>query len=199
MVIIQAKTAFVGDGTVGKTSLVNSFTGKTSFMEQYLMTIGVNIVVHSTERDNGTKINLCIWDMGGQQRFSSVRGSFYKGSQLVVYVYDITNKDSFDNLSNWCDEVHKSVPISNYKGVLVGNKADLNEFRIIDLEIAQEFADEKGFQYIETSAKYGDGISELIDILAENVIRQNSVQNEVLKSQKIVKQIGMVSSLTNFF
>jgi Ras-related protein Rab-1A len=201
LVVIQAKTAFVGDGTVGKTSLINSFTGKTSFMEQYLMTIGVNIVVHSAERDNGTKINLCIWDMGGQQRFSSIRGSFYKGSQLIVYVYDISNKESFDNLANWLKEVHKALPINSYKGVLVGNKADLDEIRIIDLDTAKEFADAKGFQYIETSAKDGTGTSELINILAENVIRKNSLQNNNHTAQKIVGHIETVSdpSLTSFF
>jgi Ras-related protein Rab-1A len=201
MVVIQAKTAFVGDGTVGKTSLINSFTGKTSFMEQYLMTIGVNIVVHSTERDNGTKINLCIWDMGGQARFSSVRGSFYRGSQLIVYVYDISNRESFDNLVNWFDEIHKSVPMSAYKGILVGNKADLNEIRIIDFETAKEFAEAKGFQYVETSAKDGTGTSELIDILAENVICRNSLQNNKYSPQKVVKPTGMISepSLTSFF
>jgi len=198
--VLQSKIAFVGDGTVGKTSLVNSFTGKTSFMEQYLMTIGVNIVVHSAERDNGTKINLCIWDMGGQERFNVVRPQFYKGAQLIVYVYDISNKESFDNLANWFDEVHKSIPMSAYKGILAGNKADLNEIRIIDFETAKEFAEAKGFQYVETSAKDGTGTSELIDILVENLIRKNSLQNDK-HSPQIIKQIGIVSepTLTSFF
>ncbi len=201
VVIIQAKIALVGDGTVGKTSLVNSFTGKTSFMESYKMTIGVNIVVHSTERDNGTKINLCIWDLGGQPRFESVRGSFYKGSQLIVYVYDLTNRESFDNLANWLDEVHKSVPVSTYNGILVGNKADLDEYRIVDLENAREFSETQGFQYIEASAKDGTGTLELIDMLAENVLKKNSIQDDKHSIQNLVKQIGIVSgpSLTSFF
>jgi len=201
VVIIQAKIALVGDGTVGKTSLVNSFTGKTSFMEAYKMTIGVNIVVHSTERDNGIKINLCIWDLGGQPRFESVRGSFYKGSQLIVYVYDLTNKESFNNLVNWLDEVHKSVPVSNYSGIVVGNKADLDEYRVVALENAREFSETKGFQYIEASAKDGTGTLELIDLLAENVLKKNSIRNDNHSTQNIVTQIGIVSgpSLTSFF
>jgi len=201
MVIIQAKIALVGDGTVGKTSLVNSFTGKTSFLEAYKMTIGVNIVVHSTERDNGTKINLCIWDLGGQERFNVVRPQFYKGSQLIVYVYDLTNKETFDNLVNWLDEVHKSVPVSNYKGILVGNKVDLNEYRVVDIENAREFSEIQGFQYIEASAKDGTGTLDLIDMLAENVLKKNSIQDDKYSTQSIVKEIGIVSepSLTSFF
>lgn len=201
VVVIQAKIAFVGDGTVGKTSLVNSFTGKTSFMESYIMTIGVNIVVHSTERDNGTKVNLCIWDLGGQERFESVRGSFYRGSQLIVYVYDLTNKESFDNLTNWLDEVNKSVPASTYDGIVVGNKVDLDEYRVVALENAREFAESQGFQYIEASAKDGTGTLELIDILAENVLKKNSIKDDKHSKQNLVKQIEIVSgpSQTSFF
>ncbi|WP_287584710.1 Rab family GTPase [Candidatus Borrarchaeum sp.] len=204
MVVIQAKIAFVGDGTVGKTSLVNSFTGKTNktrFMEAYKMTIGVNIVVHPTERDNGTKINLCIWDLGGQPRFESVRGSFYRGSQLIVYVYDLTNKESFDNLANWLDEIHKSVPASTYNGIVVGNKVDLAEYRVVALENARDFSETQGFQYIEASAKDGTGTLELIDMIAENILKKNSIPDDKHSTQNIVKQIGVVSgpSLTSFF
>ena len=77
----------------------------------------------------------------------------------------------------------------------------MNEIRIIDFETAKEFAEAKGFQYIETSARDGTGTLELIEILAENVIKKNSMQNEIRTQQNIVKQIGIVSepSLTSFF
>lgn len=201
VVIIQSKIALVGDGTVGKTSLVHSFTGKMSFLEAYKMTIGVNIVVHTTERGNGTKINLCIWDLGGQERFNVVRPQFYKGSQLIVYVYDLTNKESFDNLANWLNEVHKSIAVSSYKGIVVGNKVDLDEYRVVDLENARDFSETKGFQYIETSAKDGTGTQELIDMLEENVLAKNSIRNDKHSTPNIVKEIGIVPelSLTSFF
>jgi small GTP-binding protein len=187
MVILQVKVAVVGDGTVGKTSLVNRFTGKTSFMEQYLMTIGVNIAVYKIDIDNGTKISFAIWDLGGQPRFNAVRSNFYKGSQLIMYVYDISNKESFDNLSKWLQEVNKSCGSpSSYKGLLVGNKLDLAEFRVIDFEEAQAFAKTMGFEaYVETSAKDGSGISELIDKLADSVIQNFS--------QKLLEKIELVS------
>jgi small GTP-binding protein len=201
LVVLQAKIAFVGDGTVGKTSLINSFTDKTSFMESYLMTIGLNIVVHKIEKENDIKINFAIWDLGGQPRFTVVRPQFYKGAQQIVYVYDITSKESFANLVNWFDEVHKSILVSSYKGIIVGNKVDLDEFQVVDSGTAEEFAEAKNFRYVETSAKDGTGTSKLIDILAENVISQNSVQNDTYSPQKIVKRIGIVSepSLTSYF
>jgi Ras-related protein Rab-1A len=201
LVILQVKVAVVGDGTVGKTSLVNSFSGS-SFMEQYLMTIGVNIVVHKLETNNNTTINFAIWDLGGQPRFNVVRPQFYRGAQQIVYVYDISNKESFDNLTKWLQEVHKSCAPSAYKGFLVGNKLDLDDFRVIDFEEAKAFAETRGFEaYIETSAKDGTGTSELIDILADNVIERNSHQNEIQSPQNVVKQVEVVSppSLTSFF
>lgn len=186
LVIIQVKVAVVGDGTVGKTSLMNSFTGKTSFMEQYLMTIGVNILVHKIEKANGTKINFAIWDLGGQPRFNIVRSQFYKGAQLIVYVYDISNKESFDNLTEWLNEVHKSCAPASYTGFLIGNKLDLVEFRAIDYETAKAFAESIGFEYLETSAKEDTGTSELIEMLVNNVIK-NSSQKLLQQNQAISK------------
>ncbi|MFX1466950.1 MAG: GTP-binding protein [Promethearchaeota archaeon] len=168
MGILQVKVAVVGDGSVGKTSLVNSLTGKSSFMEQYLITIGVNIVVHKIEINNGKKINFAIWDMGGQQRFVAVRATFYLGSQIVVYVFDLTNKESFDNLfRTWFQEVHRSCKPTSYKGLLIGNKADLTDSRVIDFETAKGFAEERGFKYLETSAKERTGITELVELLTD--------------------------------
>jgi small GTP-binding protein len=196
------KVAVVGDGSVGKTSLVNSLTGKSSFMEQYIITIGVNIVVHKVERNNGAKINFAIWDLGGQQRFIAVRPTFYRGSQLVVYVFDLTNKVSFDNLmTKWFQEVHRSCNPSSYKGLLVGNKVDLSESRVVEFETAKKIAEARGFEYIETSAKDGTGTHELVDSLIANVIGKESVQKEISSPQKAGKQNEALSysSLTSFF
>jgi len=189
--ILQVKVAVVGDGTVGKTSLVNRFTGKTSLMEQFLpesykMTIGVNIVVYKIETTNGKKINFAIWDLGGQPRFNVVRSQFYKGTRLIMYVYDISNKESFDNLTKWFQEVHKSYDQSNYEGLLVGNKLDLVEFRVIDFETAKSFAEARGFKYLETSAKDGTGTIELVEMLTDCVVErpsQKSMELEVLSNQ----------------
>jgi small GTP-binding protein len=200
--ILQVKVAVVGDGSVGKTSLVNSLTGKSSFMEQYIITIGVNIVVHKVERHNGIKINFAIWDLGGQQRFIAVRPTFYRGSQLVVYVFDLTNKVSFDNLmTKWFQEVHRSCKPSSYKGLIVGNKVDLSESRVVDFETAKKFAEARGFEYLETSAKDGTGTHELVDSLIANVIGKESVQKEIYSPQKALKQNEALSysSLTSFF
>ncbi|MFX1520719.1 MAG: GTP-binding protein [Promethearchaeota archaeon] len=187
MVTHQVKVAVIGDGTVGKTSLVNSFSGKSSFMEEYLMTIGVNIVVHKMEINKDVKINFAIWDLGGQPRFNAVRPQFYKGAQLILYVYDISNRESFENLSKWLQEVNKSRGSpSSYKGFLVGNKLDLAEYRIIDFEAAKAFAEKMGFEaYIEISVKDGSGISKLTDMLADNIIKN--------ASQKLVEKIELVS------
>jgi small GTP-binding protein len=155
---------FAGDGAVGKTALVSRFTNGVYDGDLYKMTIGTNISLHKSVR-NGTEVTVICWDLGGQPRFESVRSSFYLGAHVVVLVYDITSSGSFKNLPNWLEEINHSVNRA-YKGILIGNKTDLgSDFRAVDIDEAMSFAEAIGFTYLETSAKEGNGISELIEFL----------------------------------
>jgi len=159
------KVIFAGDGAVGKTAIVNRFT-KGDYGELYKMTIGTNISVHKSVK-NGIKVTLICWDLGGQPRFAPVRESFYLGAQVVVLVYDITSSGSFKNLANWLEEVNQSVNQS-YKGIIIGNKTDLSaDFRAVDIDEAKSFAEAIGFVYLESSAKEGNGIPELVEMLID--------------------------------
>ncbi len=159
------KVIFAGDGAVGKTAIVNRFTNG-EYGDLYKMTIGTNISVYKNKK-NGTEVQLICWDLGGQPRFEVVRSSFYVGAQVVVLVYDITSSGSFKNLANWLEEINRSCN-APYKGFIIGNKTDLPaELRAVDINEAKSFAEAIGFVYLETSAKDGNGIPELVDMLTD--------------------------------
>ncbi|MFX1520717.1 MAG: Rab family GTPase [Promethearchaeota archaeon] len=184
MIIRQVKVIFAGDGAVGKTALVKRFTtGQYGDAESYKMTIGVNIATYNGKR-NGTQLCLAVWDLGGQQRFDFIRRQFYIGAEIVVFVYDVTTRASFQNLVNWIDEVEKSCKTA-YKGLLIGNKIDLDEFRVIDFEEAKIFAEAYGMTYLETSARNNTGIENLIKVLTDYVVMDSP--------HKLVKQIEVAS------
>jgi small GTP-binding protein len=155
------KVVFAGDGNVGKTSLIRSYTqGK--FETSRVATIGVDFHTHTLELPEG-KIKLSIWDMAGQERFQFLRTGFYPGSRAAALVYDVTAPESFEHLAGWREEILKVVP--DEKFVVVGNKIDLQ--RAQDAESARGFAKRIGAPYYETSARTGDGIQAVFRRLAE--------------------------------
>lgn len=119
------KICVVGDGGVGKTSMVLRYCENT-FKENYIMTIGSNF---STKQINLEEypnylIRLQLWDLAGQKHFSFVRPPFYRGSSATVYTFDLTRRSSFQNLLNWKEEVEKVIG-DGKPSILVGNKIDL--------------------------------------------------------------------------
>jgi small GTP-binding protein len=154
------KVVFAGDGNVGKTSLIRSFTeGK--FETSRVMTIGVDFHTHVVDLPQG-KIKLSIWDMAGQERFQSMRPGFYPGSRVAALVFDVTLPESLDHLAGWRDEILKVVP--DEKFIVVGNKVDLEQAQ--NPRVAQAFAAKIGAPYFETSAKTREGTAAVFNGLA---------------------------------
>jgi len=163
------KICIVGDGGVGKTSMVLRYTEDT-FKDNYLMTIGSNFSTNSENFPEYPHLNikLQIWDLAGQKHFSFVRPPFYRGATGIIYVFDLTRRSSFANLPNWKSEVEKVV--GEKTSILVGNKLDLaNEGnREIALQEGESFKNElNAISYFETSAKEGTKIN---DVFKDTVI-----------------------------
>ena len=93
----EIKLAFIGQSTVGKTSLITQYTKKT-FADTYLSTIGADQIIKELKLENGLNVKLNIWDTAGQERFRSVNAIFLKGAQIVIMVYDITKRDTFEEI-----------------------------------------------------------------------------------------------------
>ncbi len=155
------KTICVGDGGCGKTALTVRFT-QGIFREQYEMTIGVGFAVRNLEIE-GKKIKIHVWDTGGQEHFATVRALYYKGSAGALCMFDLSNRESFEHVPKFLDEIKTAglaVPV-----VLVGNKSDLPN-REVPREEAESLANKLGLTYLESSAKTGNGVADCFTVLA---------------------------------
>ena len=154
------KICIVGDGGVGKTSLVLRYC-EDSFRDNYIMTIGSNFSTRSVilpEYPN-YDIKLQLWDLAGQKHFSFVRPPFYRGATGIIYVYDLTRRSSFASMPDWQDEVEKV--IGRKSSVVVGNKLDLADenHRENGKQEGESVKNElEAISYYETSAKDGRNI-----------------------------------------
>jgi len=150
------KLLMIGDAGVGKSSMLLRFTDD-SFDDHIQSTIGVDFKVKHLEA-MGKRVKLTVWDTAGQERFRTLTSSYYRGAQGVVMVYDVTRRDSFENLEQWLKEVQLYSP-NNGEGVvklLVGNKVDLE--RKVPREEAEAWARSQGMLFLEASAKTKTGI-----------------------------------------
>ena len=152
------RICLLGDAGVGKTSILTRFCDNT-FKENYNNTIGVDFrLVTLKYKDIISKIHL--WDTAGQERFKSLTVNYLHNSHGFLFIYDITSKNSFDNIINWINlsfENNKNSVIN----FLIGNKCDQNSSRKVEESEAQQFAKDKNLIYLETSAKSDENIQKL--------------------------------------
>ncbi|MHA1577980.1 MAG: Rab family GTPase [Candidatus Thorarchaeota archaeon] len=160
------KIAVVGSGSVGKTSTILRYTTDT-FTEQYIPTLGVGLANKDVDLPEGN-VRLVIWDMGGQEHLGGVRANFYKGATGVIFVYDVTQPDSFDEISDWKKEVDAS--LIEYESLLIANKIDLKNDKSVSREEGEQLGNEIGATYLETSAKIGLNIEEAFKIISKLMI-----------------------------
>jgi len=152
------KLVFLGDQSVGKTSIITRFMYDT-FDTSYQPTIGIDFLSKTMYLDDKT-VRLQLWDTAGQERFRSLIPSYIRDSSVAVICYDITNRESFVNTSKWIDEVRaergKDVIL-----MLCGNKNDMEEQRAVSYEEGEAKAKEFEMMFIETSAKAGSNVKAL--------------------------------------
>ncbi|MBD3406608.1 MAG: GTP-binding protein [Candidatus Lokiarchaeota archaeon] len=153
------KIVMLGDGAVGKTALTTRFT-QDHFETDYKRTIGSDFAVKRLEvEERNANVTLQVWDLAGQKRFEIVRQSFYRGARGGLLVYDVTRRRTFMHLDGWKDEAYenvgKEIPL-----VIVANKVDLEDARVVTTEQGQAYAEEHGFLYAESSALTGENVEE---------------------------------------
>ena len=133
------KILVIGESSVGKTCLLLRYTEDT-FNASHLATIGIDFKLKELMIDDKL-IKLQIWDTAGQDRYKSITKTYYKGSQGIVLVYDVTSMDTFEKIQHWIKQIENNAS-RNVKKVLVGNKCDKEE-RQVSTEQGQKLADEK--------------------------------------------------------
>lgn len=164
---IFLKGVVIGDGGVGKTSMIVRHVDK-KFEVDYKPTLGFDISLKTiTVEEN--QIELLLWDIGGQAIFKEIRESYLEGAHCALLVYDITNNESFENTANWLKELTKfagDVPF-----ILIGNKKDLQDDRLISEENGKEKGDKLGAAgFFETSAKTGDAIDQAFELMTKKSV-----------------------------
>ena len=167
MANLYFKILLIGDSSVGKTSLLLKYTDD-YFSEQSTSTIGVEFKEKKITLNN-RNITLQIWDTSGQERFRSITQNFYRGSDGILFVFDVTNKESFHNLEYWLNEAKED----DVKKILIGNKIDLPS-RTISKERMENLGKRYNLKSFETSAKTGENIKEIFTEIAELIIANKS-------------------------
>ncbi|KAI9345839.1 ras family-domain-containing protein [Zopfochytrium polystomum] len=158
------KLVFLGEQSVGKTSLITRFMYDT-FDNTYQATIGIDFLSKTMYLEDRT-VRLQLWDTAGQERFRSLIPSYIRDSSVAVVVYDITNRNSFQNTSKWVDDV-RAERGNDVIIVLVGNKTDLSDKRQVSTEEGEKRAKEFNVMFIETSAKAGYNVKALFRKIAQ--------------------------------
>jgi len=162
----QFKVIIVGDPSVGKTSLILRYTNN-AFRRNYVPTMGV-MVSNKIFKIEHSIVQLTLWDIGGQQKFHTMRQQFYQGSDAVFLVCDLTNPNSFDNIPRWFSDVSGQLSdrSEDLIGFIIGNKKDLIEKRMITDEMGTAISAQLNLGFIETSALLGDNVDYAFSTIA---------------------------------
>ena len=170
--IIEAKIVYLGDVSVGKTSIASRYC-KNSFNEHHINTIGGAYQQQKVVLNNGAMIKLHIWDTSGQERFRAMTNLYYRDAQVAILTYDITSESSFTGIEFWIEELKYKVENENMLLFLAGNKCDVSdEERKVPKSKGKKFAEDNKMFFYETSAKTGAGVKELFGDVASKVYEQ---------------------------
>mmetsp|Transcript_7586 Transcript_7586/g.8536 ORF Transcript_7586/g.8536 Transcript_7586/m.8536 type:complete len:249 (+) Transcript_7586:70-816(+) len=156
--VMKHKLVFLGDQSVGKTSIITRFMYDT-FDRQYQATIGIDFLSKTIYLEDRT-VRMQLWDTAGQERFRALIPSYIRDSAGAVVVYDVTSRASFTSTFKWIEDV-RAERGNDVVIILVGNKSDLADKREVSAEEAEQKAHDYGVMFIEVSAKIGTNVKTL--------------------------------------
>ena len=170
----------LGNSEVGKTCYILKYT-ENFFQELYLTTVGIDFKI-KTETINNKQYKLFLYDTTGQEKYKSIALNIIRNAQGIILMYDITNKKSFESIPEWIKSIRDSKG-ENFPMILLGNKLDKEDIRVISEKEGKELADEYGIKFFETSNKTGVNIQE----------SGMALVNEILKIKENEKKDSFVS------
>ena len=166
------KILLLSESHVGKTEIISRFIDDKLRSENLLIPIGINFKV-KTINFKGKKIKLNIWDTDGQERIRNITQAFYKGAHALIFMYDVTDQNSFKNLSNWIKQVEAHGE-KNIVKVLVGNNCDKLD-RVVTEEEGKQLAEDFSIGFFETSHKTDKNVSEVFYYLIDVIMKANGI------------------------
>ncbi|EAL46866.1 Rab family GTPase [Entamoeba histolytica HM-1:IMSS-B] len=174
---LRINVVIVGASTVGKTSLANQLVNN-CFNEHYETTHGMDIFSYKMELDNCV-VSLTLRDTCGQEQYRSLAAQYYRETHGALVVYDISNRDSFEYLQDWVNDVSNYCP-QGVKIVVVGNKVDLadEDLRVVSTEEGQKFSNEGNFDFFETSAKRNIKVEAAFRDLVTKIVQSENLPKQ---------------------
>ena len=185
------KLILIGNSGVGKSCILQRYM-KHTFEESYKCTIGVDFLMKSIVI-NGQTVKLQLWDTAGQEKYKSMVSSYYRGANVALIVFDITNHQSFDSLPMWIENFYKNGP-EQKNIILIGNKKDLADLRQVTQQEAEAFSETNNMMYFETSAKEGDNIEYIFNYAAEKLLEFYGRNNEAILKRQMTPNNDIQSS-----
>ncbi|CAF0823321.1 unnamed protein product [Didymodactylos carnosus] len=190
---LNLKFLALGDSGVGKTCLLNQYVdGK--YNGKLAPTVGIDIREKSfqyiSEKCSPLKvweIHLQLWDTAGQERFRSLTSTFFRDAIGFLLVFDLTNENSFLNVRDWITQLQNNAYTTDPDMIIIGNKKDLINERVVDQVRVQQFAQQYNIQYIETSALENINITESMELLLDNVIIRMDKNKDLIKQNPFIK------------
>ena len=169
------KILLVGDTNVGKTNIIYRYFNN-QYNQYYMATTGIDLKSTTIEL-KGKKLRIQLWDTAGQEKYRSITSNLFLKVQGFLVVYDITNEKSFINLKDWIksikEECGSHIPI-----IVVGNKNDLDNERLISKNEAISYAKSEKLEYIETSSKTGENVKEVILLIIQKILETSELEND---------------------
>ena len=169
------KLVLIGDTCVGKSCILVRFSDDI-FDDNYVTTIGVDFRFKTMVVKNKV-VKIQIWDTAGQERYRSITTAYYRGAAAIIICCDCTNKESFNNIKNWVEEIGKYTDKDAVDKMVFMNKCDLTEERCIKKDEIDKFEKESGIKVLEVSAKTGEGIDKGFEYIIEKLIDKNDNKN----------------------
>ena len=170
------KILMIGDSNVGKSCLLLRYVDN-SYSPTFITTIGIDFKVKVINVED-KRIKLQLWDTAGQERFRTITTSYFRGAQAAMLTYDVTNRETFDHIKSWLDDLHQHGN-GKIEVFLVANKIDLLDSRLVTKEEGEQLAKKYKMTYFECSARSGLNVDEMFHQTAS--IIYNKINNQQLK------------------
>jgi len=190
------KFVIIGDHGVGKTSIIRRFV-EGRFDHDYRATIGLNVLSHTFEFF-GNVIGVSLYDLGAQKYFKRFRKAYYLGAQAAFILFDLTNRESFDNIQNWYQELKEFILDEEIPIVIVGNKTDLTEERKIfyqeGVKLTSNLSEGEKIKlsYIETSALNGENVEDAFNLISYHYVMKSKEMEDERRSEELFEIIDSI-------
>jgi len=185
------KIVLIGDSGVGKSNILSRFT-RNEFCLESKSTIGVEFATRTLQIE-GKTIKAQIWDTAGQERYRAITSAYYRGAVGALLVYDITKRQTFENVQRWLRELREHAD-SNIVIMLAGNKADLNHLRAVSAADAQVLAENESLSFLETSALEALNVEKAFRTILFDIY--HVISKKALAAQEAASSTGLPQGTT---